>query len=269
VVCSRWTAVILQYPSNMGYSAVMPHPPTLRALANIAEDQWGLITRRQAEMAGIAESTFDRLVAGGSVLRRVAHGVYRLTGAPLPDHAELRAAWLQLAPDVPAWDRTLLQGVVSHRSAAALYGLGHLPADTHEFTLSMRRQSRRTDVRIHHRPLQAPECIHLLGLPVTRPSRTTSDLLAEHEDPEAVANIAADAIRSMRDYPGAIADSLASHAARFGLRQGDGLGLLRWLLDLVGDPHAPEWIAEARAHLNRTSDKEPPPGASPTRRRAR
>ena len=247
----------------------MPHPPTFRALAGIAEDQWGLVTRRQAEMAGIAESTFDRLIAGGSVLRRVAHGVYHLTGAPVPDHADLRAAWLQLAPDVPAWDRTLLQGVVSHRSAAALYGLGHLPADTHEFTLPVRRQSRRIDVRIHHRSLQAPECIHLLGLPVTRPSRTTSDLLAGHEDPEAVANVAADAIRSRRDDPGAIANSISPHAARFGLRQGDGLALLRWLLDLVGDPHTPEWITEARAHLNRPSDKEPPPGATPARRRAR
>jgi predicted transcriptional regulator of viral defense system len=247
----------------------MPHTPTLRALANFAEDQWGLVTRRQAEMAGIARSTFDRLVAGGSVLRRVAHGVYHLTGAPLPDHVELRAAWLQLAPDVPAWDRTVLQGVVSHRSAAALYGLGHLPADTHEFTLPVRRQSRRTDVRIHHRSLQAPECIHLLGLPVTRPSRTVSDLLAEREDPEAVANIAADAIRSVRDYPGAIAGSLAAHAARFGLRQGDGLALLRWLLDLVGDPHAPEWIAEARAHLNRLSDQKSPPEVAPAHGQAR
>jgi hypothetical protein len=247
----------------------MPRPSTLRALANLAEDQWGLVTRRQAEVAGIARSTFDRLVAGGSVLRRVAHGVYHLTGAPLPDHVELRAAWLQLAPEVPAWDRTVLQGVVSHRSAAALYGLGHLPADTHEFTLPVRRQSRRNDVRIHHRSLQAPECSHLLGLPVTRPSRTTSDLLAEFEDPEAVANLAADAIRSRRDYPGAISDSLAPPAGRFGLRQGDGLALLRWLLDLVGDPHTPEWIAEARAHLNRSSDGERPPGASPARRPAR
>lgn len=246
----------------------MPHAPTLRALANIAEDQWGLVTRRQADMAGIARSTFDRLVAGDSILRRVAHGVYHLTGAPLPDHVELRAAWLQLAPDVPAWDRTMLQGVVSHRSAAALYGLGHLPADTHEFTLPVRRQSRRKDVRIHQRTLQAPECIRLLGLPVTRPSRTVSDLLAEREDPEAVASIAADAMRSMRDHPGAIADSLAPHAVRFGLRQGDGLALLRWLLDLVGDPHAPEWIAEARAHLDRLSHEESPPGGAPARRRA-
>lgn len=72
------------------------------------------------------------------MLERVAHGVYRLTTAPIPDHMELRAAWLQLAPDIPAWERTSAQGVVSHRSAAALYGLGHLPADRHEFTIPNR-----------------------------------------------------------------------------------------------------------------------------------
>ncbi len=247
----------------------MPHSATLRAIAGTAEDQWGLITRRQAEMAGIPRSTLDRLIAGGSVLRRVAHGVYHLSGAPLPDHAELRAAWLQLAPEVPAWDRTLHQGVVSHRSAAALYGLGHLPADTHEYTLPVRRQSRRGDVRLHRRPLQAAECISLLGLPVTRPARTIPDLLAEHEDPEAVGDIAADAIRGAHDYPGTIANALAPHAARFGLRHGDGLALLRWLLELVGDPNAPQWIAEAKAYPNRTSHNEPAPGASPNLRPAR
>jgi hypothetical protein len=57
--------------------------------------------------------------------------VYRLAGAPPADHLELRAAWLQLAPEIPGWDRTPEQAVVPHRSAAALYGLGHLPADRH------------------------------------------------------------------------------------------------------------------------------------------
>jgi hypothetical protein len=52
--------------------------------------------------------------------------------APPPKHLGLRAARLQLAPDAAAWDRTPEQGVVSHRSAAALYGLGHLPADRHD-----------------------------------------------------------------------------------------------------------------------------------------
>jgi hypothetical protein len=192
-------------------------------------------------------------MASAGVLERVAHGVYQLAGAPPPDHLDLRAAWLQLAPDIPAWERTSQQGVVSHRSAAGLYGLGHLPADRHEFTLPARRQSRRPDVRLHQRALRAEESTSLRGLPVTRPARIASDLLDDKEDPEAVAHVVADAIRGAFDYPGTFADALGRHATRFGLRRDDGLALLRWLLDLVGDLDAPRWLEEARIHIARTS----------------
>ena len=87
------------------------------------------------------------------------------------------------------------------------------------------------------------------GLPATRPSRIAADLLDDREDPEAVAYLVADAIRSGYDGPGTIADALAPYAARLGLRRGDGLALLRWLLDLVGDPEASRWMEEARAHM--------------------
>jgi hypothetical protein len=92
------------------------------------------------------------------------------------------------------------------------------------------------------------------GLPVTRPSRIAADLLDDKEDPEAVAHMVADAIRSGLDTPGTIADAVAAHAARLGLRRGDGMALLRWLLDLVGgDPDTPRWMEEARAHVTGSS----------------
>lgn len=163
------------------------------------------------------------------------------------------AAWLRLAPSVPAWERTADQGVVSHRSAVSVYRLGHLPADRHEFTVPERKQTRRPDVRIHVRSLEDQEWISLRGLPVTRPSRIASDLLWDHEDPEAVAQLIADAIRPVYDYPGTFADSLTPHAARFGLRKGEGLGLLRWLLDLTGDPDRQRWMDEAQAHVDRAT----------------
>lgn len=230
----------------------MPRYSTLSRLAKIAQDQWGLVTRRQAERAGVSPATLQRL-ASESVLERVAQGVYHLAAAPTPDHLELRATWLQLAPDVLAWKRTPAEGVVSHRSAAAVYGLGHLPADRHEFTLPARRQSRRPDVRLHHRQVIAGEWVSLRGLPVTRPARIAADLLVDREDPEAVAQIVADAIRGAYDNPGTFADALAPHAAKFGLRRQDGIALLRWLLDLVGDPQTPEWMGEARAHVDRAA----------------
>lgn len=217
---------------------------TVSRLAAVAEDQWGLVTRRQAEAVGVSRATLARVTAPGGVLERVGHGVYRLVGAPVPDHVELRAAWLQLAPDVPAWDRVGEAGpgrgevgdgaVVSHRSAAALLGLGHLPADVHEFTVAGRRQTRRSDVRVHVRQLEDDEQVVVTGLPVTRPARIAADLLAEREDPESVAQVIVDALRIGRESRVAFEVALAPLAARYGQSRGDGAAMLGWLLDIAG-----------------------------------
>jgi hypothetical protein len=98
------------------------------------------------------------------------------------------------------------------------------------------------------------EWIRRRGLLVTRPARTAADLLSAREDPEAVASVVADAIRAAYENPGTTADALAPHAAMFGLKRLDGLALLRWLLDLLGDPQTSEWIAEARATMDRAAE---------------
>lgn len=232
----------------------MPQMRTASKLAELAEDQWGLLTRRQAEAAGISPATLQRLSTDEGPLERMTQGVYHLAGAPLPDHAALRAAWLALAPETPAWERMSDQGIVSHRSAASLYGIGHLPADDQEFTLPGRRQTRRKDVRLHRGDLGQAEWITLRGLPVARPSRIAADLLTEREDPEAVAQIVADAIREVYDYPGTFARSLSPLAVRLGFRKGDGLAVLRWLLELAPDAEAPRWMDEARESVERDDD---------------
>ena len=132
-------------------------------------------------------------------------------------------------------------------------GLGHLPADRHEFTVPRRKQTRRRDVRIHVRPLEDREWVVLRGLPVTRPSRIASDLLWDSEDPEAIAQLIADAIRPVYDYPATFADSLAPHAARLGLRKDDGQAALRWFLDMTGDPERDRWIEEAHTDIAGTA----------------
>ena len=53
------------------------------------------------------------------------------------------------------------------------------------------------------------------------------------------------------DYPGNFAETLAPHAAAFGLRRGDGFALLRGPAQLVGDPETSKWLEEAQAHLKR------------------
>jgi len=135
--------------------------------------------------------------------------------------------------------------VVSHRSAAFLYGIGPLPADVHEFTLPHRKQTRRADVRLRRGEI-GDGWTHLGGLPVTLPSRIAADLLAEREDPGAVAQVIADALRAVYDYPSAMTEAIAPFAAAHGLRRDDGFGMLRWLLDLSADPDRTVWLDKAR-----------------------
>ena len=53
----------------------------------VAEDQWGLLTRTQALSAGVPRATFARLASAGALIR-VAHGVYRVAGGTVRrDHA--------------------------------------------------------------------------------------------------------------------------------------------------------------------------------------
>ena len=228
---------LLRFTPSKGYSGVVIRAQVIPRLQELSQDQWGLVTRRQMAARGIGKTSIELHSGPGGVFERVATGIYRLAAAPVPDDLELRAAWLQLEPEIAAWDRTPAQGAVSHRSAASLYGLGHLPADVHEFTVPRRKGSRRPDVRIHVRELSETELAEVGGLPVTTPSRIVSDLLWEHEDPEAVAFVAADALRLGYERPARFAEQLAAHAHRFGLRKGDGQGLLGVLLDLAGYPH--------------------------------
>lgn len=221
-------------------------PTTATRLAELAADQWGLVTSRQVAAIGVPKNTWQRLVARGDVLERVAHGVYRFRVMAQTDHLGLRAAWLQLAPAVWAWDRTPELGVVTHRSAASVWGLGHLPPLAHEFTLSGRKQTRRPDVRIHRRRLDPEEIAKSGGLLLARPARIASDLLGDDEDLESVGHVVADAIRGGYERPRAFVPQVARHASRFGLRHADGVQLLRWMLDLVGDPRTSQWMAEAR-----------------------
>ncbi|MEX2447442.1 MAG: type IV toxin-antitoxin system AbiEi family antitoxin domain-containing protein [Solirubrobacterales bacterium] len=220
---------------------------TANKLASIAEDQWGLLTRRQAEAAGVSAATLQRLSRPGGVLERTAHGVYHLAGAPLPPHPGLRSAWLALAPGTLAWERKPAQGTVSHRSAAALWGLGDLAPDRHEFTLPERRQTRQRGVRLHRGQLGADETAILGGLPVTSPARTASDLLADKEGPEAVARIITEALREKKEWVGNLPSALAPRAAGVGFRRDDWRAVLAWLLDLSGDPDPERWLEEAEA----------------------
>jgi hypothetical protein len=217
-------------------------------IPDFAEDQWGFITRRQLEALGIRPATLARLLADGT-LERARQGVYRVRGAGEPDHPRLRAAWLALDPSAPAWQRLddRAVAVVSHTSAADLYGVGDLGADVHEFTIPVRRQTRQADIRLHRGHVPDRDRLVLHGLPVTRAGWMIGDLLADHMDPESVARITAEVVDRVFDYPSVIAERIGPFASRFGLRRGDGVGLLEELLTLGGHHGRAAILEEARA----------------------
>ena len=77
--------------------------------------------------------------------------------------------------------------------------------------------------------------------------------------PPAVAQIISESLRGVFDYPSTVAEALAPHAAKFGLRRGDGVGLLRWMLELTGDAEIDFWLSEAQSNVGELSGRERAP----------
>jgi hypothetical protein len=148
------------------------------------------------------------------------------------------AAWVRVRlPDV---------AVVSHASAASLYGVGDLRADVHEFTLPVRRQTRRSDVRLHRGQVPDKQRLLLHGLLTTCAGRMIADLLNDHIEPASVAQITAEVVQRGFDYPSTIAECIAPSATRYGFRRGDGVALLDHLLRQANYSDRVEMVALAR-----------------------
>jgi predicted transcriptional regulator of viral defense system len=206
---------------------------TLAELADLAESQQGMLTTRQADDRGIPRRDLSRL-AGSGGMERVAHGVYRLTGAPRPRLLELRAAWLQLAPGVDLEQRIPSDGVVSHASAATVFDVGLLEPVRHEFTFPSTRRvrSRRDDVRIHHADLGPEHVMWFSDILVTTPVRLIDDLCAAAMDGSHLAGVVADLVHAGHVQPDGLVPVLGRYAGRYGSSPGDGRALLDYLLAL-------------------------------------
>lgn len=220
-------------------------------LADIAAEQWGLITTAQAEAAGSSRKAVGRLARSGA-LERLSQGVYRLTGAPADPRDDLRAAWLALDPGRVAGSRLKddLPEIVSHRSAASLYELGDLDADLHEFTVAGRRQTRRPEIRFHKAALTSADWVVVDGLPCTTVARTIADLAADRTDGGHLAGVVRDAITVRHVDVDQISTVLAPYAARYGAAAGDGEGLLARFLSEAGVPEATRRTIELLTDLN-------------------
>ena len=94
-----------------------------------------MVTSAQAVRQGVARLDLSRLAADGH-LERLAHGVYRNSGAPAGPYDDLKAAWLSTDPKAMGAAR-IKDGtdgvIVAGESAATLHGIGDFRALRHEF----------------------------------------------------------------------------------------------------------------------------------------
>ncbi len=173
--------------------------PRQNALAvlvgDIADAQRGYFTRAQAVTGGVDDMRLQRAVHNG-LIKRLDHGVYRITGAGQDPHQAIRVAWLRLSPDELPRKRTQRPHLwVSHRSAARLLALGVVAADVPEFITDRRIQTKADVVlRIRSGGLKRSEWMIFDGFAVTTPARTVADLAADRMDGGHLGRIASDAI---------------------------------------------------------------------------
>jgi very-short-patch-repair endonuclease len=173
-------------------------PDVLRAIAERASQQLGLVTVDQLRDLHISSGTQRTLVRRGS-LEPVGVRVRRLPGHPPTWHQRLLAATLEAGPGA----------VVSHGAALALWRFVGAAPGVVEVTLPRGRRPRRVPGRVHHaRDLLPVDVGWAGGLPVTTPSRSLIDAAPQ--------------------LPPGQLERMLDHAARDGLVY---VPYLRWRLD--------------------------------------
>ena len=127
----------------------------------------GCDLRDQLRESGLSVKQIGRRLRSGRLWSTAARGVYTLPGAPPSWRQDLWVAVLA-GPDGT---------VVSHGSAAALYGLRDAPTPS-EVTVGRTSSGRFGGATVHHGTLGWADRCRVNGLPVTRIARTIVDCAA-------------------------------------------------------------------------------------------
>ena len=150
------------------------HREASRRLFELAEQQQGFFTTKQAKAAGFAENTHPYHVQAGNWVRE-HRGIYRLSLFPAPDRPDL-VLW-------SLWSRNRkeeVEGVYSHQTALSLYELSDLnPAKLYmTVPTNFRRNSDLPGIIVlHYSALLKSEIQAGPGYKYTRPLRTILDLI--------------------------------------------------------------------------------------------
>jgi very-short-patch-repair endonuclease len=139
-----------------------------RAIARIGRRQDNVISGEQLRAAGLGRGAIAHRVKAGA-MQRLHIDVYLLGPAPPTQMALARAAALACGADA----------VVSHRSAARLYGLLPETSSDVDVTVAGRNLGRRRGIRRHRvKTLPPQDATVMNGLRITTIARTICDLAA-------------------------------------------------------------------------------------------
>jgi len=150
------------------------HREASRRLFEIADQQQGFFTAKQAKAAGFAENTHPYHVQVGNWIRE-HRGIYRLALFPTTDRPDL-VLWA-------LWSRNRneeIEGVYSHHTVLSFYDLSDLnPAKVHmTVPTNFRRNSEIPGVLVlHYADLAESDVQTAQGFRFTRPLRTILDLI--------------------------------------------------------------------------------------------
>lgn len=203
-------------------------------LGSIAERRWGLFTTAQAEAAGVVRKKLSRMASTGAI-ERVAHGVYRMAGAPTQEHEAIYATWLALGGATTARTEAGVSTIVAAgTTAAVVHDIGGFLLNRYDFIVPSRKGTRLPGVRLRIRYLARDEVVPVNGLPTLTVERTIADLVEMGTDLSLVADAVREAVRADKLVaPERLADYLSRAATR---RKTTGRALAAELLELAGLP---------------------------------
>jgi len=135
-------------------------------ITHIATNQYGVVSRDQLRAAGLSSTGVARRVAARRLHR--IHRVYAVGHRSLSNDGRWMAAVLAHGEGA----------VLSHRSAAALWGIRHPRNEPVDITVTgTAGRTTRAGISLHRSTtLIASSCTRRRGIPVTTPARTLADL---------------------------------------------------------------------------------------------
>jgi very-short-patch-repair endonuclease len=190
------------------------------ACARLGLGTQGAVARRQLLAAGVSRHAIDHALSSQQLHRR-HRGVYIVGHLALAPYAQEAAAFLACGA----------AAVLSHRSAAYLWGLVRDRPLPPELTVVGRNPGERPGIRVHRsKHLDRRDVRTRHGLPVTSPSRTVIDLAATNASDTELERVIAEGRNQGLVRRGELEKALERAGSR------PGTARLRALLRAEGDP---------------------------------